>query len=69
MIEQLETKVSSPGVGNQLSNAQDIHNHILDLKNTLLREKMDYHVSRLILWCMVLERKGLFVYMLIFTVF
>ncbi|XP_058730684.1 putative 1-phosphatidylinositol-3-phosphate 5-kinase FAB1C [Vicia villosa] len=43
VLEQLETKVSSPGVGNELSNAQDIHNHILDLKNTLLREKMDYH--------------------------
>lgn len=48
MVEQLETKVLSPGVGNELSDAYDIHNHILDLKNTLLREKMDYHVSRLI---------------------
>ncbi|CAI8616168.1 unnamed protein product [Vicia faba] len=33
VLEQLETK---------LSNGHDIHNHILDLKNTLEREKMEY---------------------------
>jgi hypothetical protein len=50
VLEQLETKVLSPGIGNELLDAYDIHNHILDLKDMLLREKLDYHVSRLILY-------------------
>lgn len=43
VLEQLETNVLSPGIGNELADAYDIHNHILDLKDMLLREKMDYH--------------------------
>ena len=75
VLEQLETNVLSPAIGNELADAYDIHNHILDLKDMLLREKMDYHVSKLILyhsyirslWCVVLEREVLYVYMLILT--
>lgn len=43
VLEQLETNVLSPGIGNELADAYDIHNHILDLKDMLLKEKMDYH--------------------------
>lgn len=75
VLEQLETNVLSPGIGNELADAYDIHNHILDLKDMLLKEKMDYHVSKLILyhsyirslWCLVLEREVLYVYMFILT--
>ncbi|CAJ2650228.1 unnamed protein product [Trifolium pratense] len=45
VLEQLETKVLFPGIGNELSDAYGIHNHVLNLKEMLLREKMDYHNS------------------------
>lgn len=50
MLEHLETKISSAGIGNELLDTCDIHNHVLDLKDMLQREKMDYHVSRTILY-------------------
>lgn len=50
MLERFETKILSPGIGKEVSDANDIHSHILDLKGMLLREKKDYHVSRLILY-------------------
>lgn len=53
MLEHLETKISSPGIGNELSETCDIHNHILDLKDMLRRERMDYHVSRLVLYLVI----------------
>lgn len=43
VLELLETKISSAGIGNELLDTGDIHNHVLDLKDMLQREKMDYH--------------------------
>lgn len=47
-LKCLETKIVSPGMGNELSDICDMHNHILELKDMLQREKKDYHVSKLI---------------------
>ncbi|KAK7317860.1 hypothetical protein RJT34_02436 [Clitoria ternatea] len=44
VLEHLETRIASPGTGNELSDACDIHNHILDLKDMLQRERTDYHL-------------------------
>ncbi|XP_073226446.1 putative 1-phosphatidylinositol-3-phosphate 5-kinase FAB1C [Cicer arietinum] len=43
VLERFETKILSPGIGKEVSDANDIHSHILDLKGMLLREKKDYH--------------------------
>ncbi|KAK7362580.1 hypothetical protein VNO77_04697 [Canavalia gladiata] len=43
VLEQLETKIVSPGVGNELSDVSDIRNHIVDLKDMLQGERTDYH--------------------------
>ncbi|KAK7252010.1 hypothetical protein RIF29_35680 [Crotalaria pallida] len=43
VLERLEAKVVPPGTGNEVSDTRDIFNHILDLKDTLQRERTDYH--------------------------
>ncbi|KAE9607293.1 putative 1-phosphatidylinositol-3-phosphate 5-kinase [Lupinus albus] len=43
VLERLETKISSPGTGNELSDTFDIFNHVLELKDMLQRERTDYH--------------------------
>ncbi|CAL0313575.1 unnamed protein product [Lupinus luteus] len=43
VLERLETKITSPGTGNELSDTIDIFNHILELKDMLQRERADYH--------------------------
>ncbi|XP_020239345.1 putative 1-phosphatidylinositol-3-phosphate 5-kinase FAB1C [Cajanus cajan] len=43
VLERLETKIMSPGTENESSDACDIQNHILDLKDMLRRERTDYH--------------------------
>lgn len=42
VLNQLETKIVSPGIGNESSDTCDIQNHILDLKDMLRRERKDY---------------------------
>lgn len=49
MLERLETKVVSPGTGNELSDTHDILNHVVELKDMLQRERTDYHVRKLVL--------------------
>lgn len=51
VLDQLETKIVSPGIGNESSDICDIQNHILDLKDMLQRERTDYQVSKLIYIC------------------
>ncbi|CAL0312145.1 unnamed protein product [Lupinus luteus] len=43
VLERLETKIASSGIGNELSDTFDIFNHILELKDMLQRERTDYH--------------------------
>ncbi|RDX99382.1 putative 1-phosphatidylinositol-3-phosphate 5-kinase FAB1C, partial [Mucuna pruriens] len=43
VLERLETKAVSPGIGNESLDTSDIQNHILDLKDVLRREITDYH--------------------------
>ncbi|KAG4908874.1 hypothetical protein AAZX31_20G012800 [Glycine max] len=43
VLERLETKIVSPGIGNESADTCDIQNYILDLKDMLQRERTDYH--------------------------
>lgn len=51
MLEWLEMKIVSPGIGNESADTCDIQNYILDLKDMLQRERTDYHVSKLVYIC------------------
>ncbi|KAE9597285.1 hypothetical protein Lal_00007802 [Lupinus albus] len=43
VLERFETKITSPGTGNELSDTINIFNHIVELKDMLQIERADYH--------------------------
>lgn len=46
VLERLEKK-SVSGVGYELLDTCDVHNHIAELKDIIRKERSEYHVSKL----------------------